>query len=93
MGFQEQVDRLVELGYPGLAGIKEDNFRERLEPLRTAAEALDAAAGEEQPGRATYVVVVTRDVVDPYATVPLLSLRGAARGGRPQPRARRPRDL
>jgi Family of unknown function (DUF5701) len=76
--FQEQVDRLVELGYPGLAGIKEDTFRDRLEPLRTAAEALDAAAGEERPGHTTYVVVVTRDVVDPYATVPLLSLRGKA---------------
>ena len=49
---------------------------ERLEPLRDAAEALDAAAGEEVPGRAAYVVVVTRELVDPYSTVPLLSLRG-----------------
>ena len=76
MTFQEQVDRLVELGYPGVAGLKEDDFRERLEPLRAAAEEIDAGAGEEQPGRAAYVVVVTRDLVDPYATVPLMSLRG-----------------
>ena len=88
MTFQEQVDRLVELGYPGLAGLKEDDLRERLEPLRAAAEEIDAGAGEEQPGRAAYVVVVTRDLVDPYATVPLLSLRGQAGRGRPQPRAR-----
>jgi Family of unknown function (DUF5701) len=74
--FTEQVDRLVELGYPGLAGLKEDDFRERLEPLRAAAEAIDAQALVPGPGRAAYVVVVTRDLVDPYATVPLLSLRG-----------------
>jgi len=74
VGFQEQVDRLVELGYPGLAGLKEDALRERLEPLRAAAEALDASATDEPPGHAAYVVVVTRDLVDPYATVPLLRL-------------------
>ena len=76
MTFTEQVDRLVELGYPGLMGMKDDGLRERLEPLRGAAEALDAAAGEEVPGRAAYVVVVTRELVDPSSTVPLLSLRG-----------------
>ena len=37
MTFTEQVDRLVELGYPGLMGIKDDGLRERLEPLRGAA--------------------------------------------------------
>ena len=66
----------MELGYPGLAGMKDDDLRERLEPLRAAAEAIDARAGEEPPGQTAYVVVVTRDLVDPYATVPLLSLRG-----------------
>ena len=76
MTFAEQVDQLVELGYPGLMGIKDDSLRERLEPLRGTAEALDAAADEEVPGRAAYVVVVTRELVDPYSTVPLLSLRG-----------------
>ena len=40
MTFTEQVDRLVELGYPGLMGMKDDGLRERLEPLRGAAEAL-----------------------------------------------------
>ena len=76
--FQEQVDRLVELGYPGLAGMKDEDLRERIEPLRAAAERLDAAAGEQRPGRAAYVVVVTRELVDPYATVPLLRLGGKA---------------
>jgi hypothetical protein len=76
--FQEQVDRLVGLGYPGLAGQKEDDLRERLEPLRAVAEVLDAAATEQVPGHAAYVVVVTRDLVDPYTTVPLLRLGNQA---------------
>jgi hypothetical protein len=76
--FQDQVDRLVELGYPGLAGLKEDDLRERLEPLRAAAETIDARGGEYAPGRAAYIVVVTRDLVDPYATVPLLRLGSTA---------------
>ena len=76
MTFTVQVDRLVELGYPGLMGMKDDGLRGRLEPLRGAAEVLDAAAGEEVPGRAAYVVVVTRELVDPSSTVPLLSLHG-----------------
>jgi hypothetical protein len=63
--FTEQVDRLVELGYPGLMGMKDDGLRERLEPLRGAAEVLDAGADEEVSGRAAYVVVVTRELVDP----------------------------
>ena len=37
MTFTEQVDRLVELGYPGLMGMKDDGLRGRLEPLRGAA--------------------------------------------------------
>jgi hypothetical protein len=76
--FEQQVDRLVRLGYPGLAGMLEEAFRERLEPLRGAAERIDAASVTDQPGRAAYVVVVTRDLVDPYATVPLLRLGSKA---------------
>ena len=74
--FEEQVDRLIELGYPGLAGLKDDELRELLEPLRAAAERLDAVADDE-PGHAAYVVVVTRELVDPDDTVPLLRLAGA----------------
>src|SRR5688572_23571855 len=58
-------------------GMKDDGLRERLEPLRGAAEALDAAAGEEVPGRAAYVVVVTRELVT-YDPLPELELPGPA---------------
>jgi len=78
--FQEQVDRLLELGYPALAGCSDDGLREQLEPLRAAAETLDAGAGEPRPGHTPYVVVVTRDLVDPYATVPMLRLAAGKPG-------------
>lgn len=71
---EEQVNRLVELGYPQLARHTEEAFRVMLAPLVEAAKDLDLPPGRE--GRARYVVVVTRDLVDPYATVPLLRLMG-----------------
>ncbi len=78
MTFQDQVDRLVELGYPGLMGVKDDDLRELLEPLRHGAEEIDAREDPAAPGRTPYVVVVTRDLVDPYETVPLLRVGSKA---------------
>jgi hypothetical protein len=80
--FQEQLDRLVTLGYPALAGMSEPAFRDLLEPLRTTTEPLDGA--DAGPSHVPYVVVVTRDVVPPDATVPLLRLCGPkGLGGKP----------
>ena len=76
--FQQQVDRLVELGYPALAGIEEPDLRALVEPLRDKAEAL---TGEATPAQAPFVLVVTRDLVSPYDTVPLLHLAGSSRPG------------
>lgn len=78
--FQDQVDRLVTLGYPALAGLTEPAFRELLEPLRAAADKLDHQDAGDRPGagpsHAPYVVVLTREVVPPEQTVPLLRLWG-----------------
>lgn len=78
--FQDQVDRLVTLGYPALAGLTEPAFRELLEPLRAAADKLDHQDPGDRPdtgpSRVPYVVVLTREVVPPEQTVPLLRLRG-----------------
>jgi hypothetical protein len=69
-----QIDRLVSLGYPKLAGTSEEEFRELLEPMaKLAADLPDQA----RDGHAAYVVVVSRALVDPYDTVPLLRLQGA----------------
>ena len=88
-----QIDRLVGLGYPALAGLDEAAFRAVVEPLRGHVATLP---GEDLPaGRTSFVLVVTRDLVRPEDTVPLLHLAGSAQAGqgRPQPRRGRPRDV
>jgi len=71
--FHQQVDQLVTLGYPGLAGRSDIEFRELVEPLRDAADSIE---GEDSPSQVPFVLVVTRDIVVPEATVPLLRLWG-----------------
>ena len=75
-----QIDRLVGLGYPTLAGLDEAAFRAVVEPLRGYAATLPT--GDLPDGRAAFVLVVTRDLVRPEDTVPLLRLAGGARPGR-----------
>jgi len=67
-----QTDRLVDLGYPALAGRSEQAFRDLVAPLEEYA---DTAA-------APFVLVVTRELVRPEDTVPLLRLVGSDRPGR-----------
>jgi len=82
-----QADRLVELGYPALAGLDEAAFRAVVAPLEAALpSALPAAlppGPEALPGTATlpFVLVVTRDLVRPEDTVPLLRLAGGTKPG------------
>jgi hypothetical protein len=67
------------LGYPGLAGRSEPEFRGSVEPLRERADSL---AGEDTVSTVPVVLVVTREVVSPYDTVPLLHLDGGSKPGR-----------
>ena len=67
----------MTVGYPELAGLDDTAFRDLLTPL----EPLAPAAGPEVPGRLSFVLVVTRKLVDPYATVPLLRLAGGSKPG------------
>ncbi|HET8958803.1 DUF5701 family protein [Nocardioides sp.] len=73
--FASQVDRLVELGYPSLSGLDESSFRQLLEPLA------EPAAAVEERDDVPFVVVVTRELVRPDDTVPLLRLVGGSRPG------------
>lgn len=66
--FERQVHRLVELGYPRLCGLDESAFRELLSPLA------DPVAGVPEQDDVPFVVVVTRELVRPEDTVPLLRL-------------------
>jgi hypothetical protein len=77
-----QVDRLVELGYPALTGLSEAAFRDLIVPLEKVAADLDLGdTAEESAGTTPLVVVVTREVVRPEDTVPLLRLAGGRRPG------------
>lgn len=73
--FASHVDRLVELGYPCLAGLDEPSFRRLLDPL--AERARSVPERDDVP----FVVVVTRDLVRPEDAVPLLRLPGGRRPG------------
>ena len=77
-----QVDTLLALGYPALAGLTDTELVDRLRPLRQVAATLpDQAEGDDRPGHAALVLVVTRELADPELTVPTLRL--APRGTRP----------
>jgi len=69
-----QVDNLLALGYPALAGLTTTEFTDRLAPLRGLAATLADLPEQDEPGHASLVLVVTRDLVDPATTVPLLRL-------------------
>jgi len=68
----DQTDRLVALGYPALAGLDDKAFRAVVSPLAPVADGLDGP----------FVLVVTRDLVRPEDTVPLLTLADSAKPGR-----------
>jgi hypothetical protein len=61
-----------------LAGCSEDEFRRRVEPLRSQAEEID---GVDSPSEVPFVLVATRDLVVPESTVPLLRLWGPSGPG------------
>ena len=97
--FQQQVDRLVTLGYPALAGLDEDQLRHLVEPLRPAAEAIEGLTedGSPSPGalRARAHPRAGRARVDgPVAAPGRPKGPGSTTGtGRPQPRRGRPGQL
>lgn len=69
--FEQQCDRLIELGYPALAGLTTTQFRARLEPLRAVAAGLPDAGGE-----IPFVIVVDPVQVNPSTALAQVSLRG-----------------
>jgi hypothetical protein len=80
---RDQTDRLVELGYPALAGLDEAAFRAVIEPLHQGLDELDRGLLDaEGEGTAPVVLVVTRALVRPEDTVPLLTLAGGSKPGR-----------
>ncbi|WFE37500.1 DUF5701 family protein [Micromonospora sp. WMMD998] len=79
--FDRQLDRLVRLGYPALAGQTEEAFRARLTPLRDAA--VTGAAGLTGPtdARMPFLLVTTRELVPVLERIALTTLAGKRRPG------------
>jgi hypothetical protein len=77
---QQQVARLVDLGYPALAGIEPDVLRAHGERLAEAVREVplpdSADAGATGPAGAAAVVVVSDRLVPVEAVVPTLHLQG-----------------
>ncbi|GJF28333.1 hypothetical protein KNE206_10330 [Kitasatospora sp. NE20-6] len=86
--FDRQLQRLVDLGHPALAGLSTEEFTALLAPLRPAAEqAAAAAAGggaaADPPaeGRVPFLLVLRRSLVPVEQAVPLTTLAGRTRPG------------
>jgi hypothetical protein len=69
--FDRQIDQLIELGYPTLAGCTAESFRAELEPLRPSLPSASTMDGEDH---IPFVVVV--NAVPPAAAATLMTLNG-----------------
>ncbi|MFF4809391.1 DUF5701 family protein [Micromonospora chersina] len=79
--FDRQLDRLVQLGYPALAGLTEDAFRNLLTPLRGAAAARAADLPAPTDGRVPFLLVTTRELVPVQERIALTTLAGKRKPG------------
>ncbi|MEU8891644.1 DUF5701 family protein [Streptomyces sp. NPDC048442] len=77
--FDRQVQTLVDLGYPGLAGLSESAFRDLAAPLRAPVVARAEHMAEPEEGRVPFVLVVPRAVVSLEDAVPLTTLASPRR--------------
>jgi hypothetical protein len=73
---RDQTEHLVALGYPALAGLSEGAFRDLVAPLEPLARDVP------ETGDVPLVLVVSRRLVAPEDTVPLLRLAGGRKPGR-----------
>ncbi|MEV7330082.1 DUF5701 family protein [Micromonospora sp. NPDC093244] len=79
--FDRQLDELVRLGYPALAGLTETAFRDLVTPLR--ARAVQGAAGLPAPtdARVPFLLVITRDLAGVQERLGLTTLAGKRKPG------------
>ena len=71
--FDRQVETLLAKGYPGFAGMSEQDFRSRLEPLAKRAHEVPAASTDE---RIPFVIVVKSGLVATGDAVAAIEWRG-----------------
>lgn len=79
--FDRQLDGLVELGYPALAGLTEDAFRDVVAPLRPAAIAGAAGLPAPTDARVPFLLVITRDLIGVLERLEVTTLAGKRKTG------------
>ncbi|SMF83422.1 hypothetical protein SAMN05661091_2376 [Paenibacillus uliginis N3/975] len=61
--FDQQVENLIQKGYPAIAGLNEDEFRNQLQPLKTNTIGFEKSV-EDREGYIPYVIVIKSEWVD-----------------------------
>lgn|SRR5574341_378364 len=61
--FERQVKTLIQKGYPDVAGISPEAFRQHVEPLGERLHGLAVPAMDMEWGRLPFVIVIRRDLV------------------------------
>jgi len=81
--FTRQVDAYVEAGYDDLADLTESEFRDRIEPLRTAVDraVAEGLVVDTTPDRLAFAVVVTAALLPPSVRAAALRVQGSVKPG------------
>lgn len=76
-----QIDAYINRGYPELARVSVEDFRELFEPIRRQLHALNPSITKESRAHKSLVLVVTRDLIAPEARVQMLRLSNSRKPG------------
>lgn len=76
--FERQLAGLIAKRYPEAAGLQPAAFRRKLEPLREVAVGLPESDPDFEHGRFPFVIIVSRELVGPEASIGLVERRGKA---------------
>jgi len=74
--FDRQVNNLIELDYPTMAGLAPEQFHDLVAPLRDLAASIRDFQYEPENGRVSFLLVVTRQVVPIEQAMPRTTLHG-----------------
>jgi hypothetical protein len=76
--FDRQVGNLIRRGYPERACLRDEVFRRHLTPLKDRLTELGARArtGVDTGAGVPFVIVVSSELVSPFAAMPLVELNG-----------------
>src|SRR5262245_1902314 len=79
--FDRQVENLINLEYPKLAGLAPEQFNALVAPLRELATTVRASRYDPEAGQVPFVLVVARHVVPIERTMPRTTLHGKRKPG------------